>query len=318
MRLVEENRAPLQARPRFESPTPAFSTAAAISMSSPNTRKARRRIVIRITVANRGPERGSSTCCRRCGFATHGPGAARTRAATWKAAASGQRQPADVVAQHVRARATGSAVDVRIQGRRQAHASWLFTENETNNARAVRRGDEQPLGQGCVPRLRRFSRQARRREPRAGRHQSRAALISLHDAGRAQTVMQLRLRAVDEASRASPFGPGFRRRPSTERHARGRRLLRRRIGAGPQRRANVARQAYAGLLWSKQFYHYVVKDWLERRSRSSAAARSTVAGRNHDWPHLFNARHHFDARQMGVPLVRRMGYSFPHDSAIPI
>ena len=23
------------------------------------------------------------------------------------------------------------------------------------------------------------------------------------------------------------------------------------------------RQALAGLLWSKQFYHYVVKDWLE-------------------------------------------------------
>ena len=25
----------------------------------------------------------------------------------------------------------------------------------------------------------------------------------------------------------------------------------------------VMRQALAGLLWSKQFYHYVVKDWLE-------------------------------------------------------
>jgi len=24
----------------------------------------------------------------------------------------------------------------------------------------------------------------------------------------------------------------------------------------------VSRQAYAGLLWSKQFYHYIVKDWL--------------------------------------------------------
>jgi len=23
------------------------------------------------------------------------------------------------------------------------------------------------------------------------------------------------------------------------------------------------RQAYAGLLWSKQFYHYVVDDWLK-------------------------------------------------------
>lgn len=24
----------------------------------------------------------------------------------------------------------------------------------------------------------------------------------------------------------------------------------------------VVRQAYAGLLWSKQFYHYVVKEWV--------------------------------------------------------
>ena len=24
----------------------------------------------------------------------------------------------------------------------------------------------------------------------------------------------------------------------------------------------VARQGYAGLLWSKQFYHYVIRDWL--------------------------------------------------------
>lgn len=24
----------------------------------------------------------------------------------------------------------------------------------------------------------------------------------------------------------------------------------------------VARQAMAGLLWTKQFYHYIVKDWL--------------------------------------------------------
>ena len=25
---------------------------------------------------------------------------------------------------------------------------------------------------------------------------------------------------------------------------------------------NVMRQGFAGMLWSKQFYHYVVKDWL--------------------------------------------------------
>ena len=49
------------------------------------------------------------------------------------------------------------------------------------------------------------------------------------------------------------------------------------------------RQAFAGLLWSKQFYHYVVSDWLERRSRVSAASRAAQEGRNHEWTHLYNA-----------------------------
>ncbi len=26
---------------------------------------------------------------------------------------------------------------------------------------------------------------------------------------------------------------------------------------------NVVRQGYAGLLWSKQFYHYIIEDWLK-------------------------------------------------------
>ncbi len=34
-------------------------------------------------------------------------------------------------------------------------------------------------------------------------------------------------------------------------------------GVSSEKERAVARQAYAGLLWSKQFYHYVVKEWLE-------------------------------------------------------
>ncbi len=37
-------------------------------------------------------------------------------------------------------------------------------------------------------------------------------------------------------------------------------------------RATVMRQAFAGLLWSKQFYHYVVEDWLEGDPAAAAAA----------------------------------------------
>ena len=51
---------------------------------------------------------------------------------------------------------------------------------------------------------------------------------------------------------------------------------------------SVSRQAYAGLLWSKQFYHYVVKDWLKGDPEQPAPPESPQEGRNHDWPHLYN------------------------------
>ena len=50
------------------------------------------------------------------------------------------------------------------------------------------------------------------------------------------------------------------------------------------------RQAFAGMLWSKQFYHYVVDDWLDGRSAAARRRpRSGCTGRNHDWRHLYNA-----------------------------
>ena len=49
----------------------------------------------------------------------------------------------------------------------------------------------------------------------------------------------------------------------------------------------VARQAFAGLLWSKQYYHYVVTDWLEGDPAQPAPAAAREGGRNHEWTHLF-------------------------------
>ena len=50
----------------------------------------------------------------------------------------------------------------------------------------------------------------------------------------------------------------------------------------------VARQAYAGLLWSKQFYHYVVQEWLQGDSRQPPPPPERLGGRNVTWEHLFN------------------------------
>ncbi len=51
---------------------------------------------------------------------------------------------------------------------------------------------------------------------------------------------------------------------------------------------NVMRQAYAGLLWSKQFYHYIVRDWLEGDPQQPAPPASRNGGRNAEWQNLYN------------------------------
>ena len=49
----------------------------------------------------------------------------------------------------------------------------------------------------------------------------------------------------------------------------------------------VARQAFAGLLWSKQYYHYVVTDWLEGDPLQPPPPPERWGGRNREWTHLF-------------------------------
>jgi len=51
---------------------------------------------------------------------------------------------------------------------------------------------------------------------------------------------------------------------------------------------SLARQAYAGLLWSKQFYYYVVEDWLDGDPNMPPPPPSRQDGRNSGWRDLFN------------------------------
>ena len=51
----------------------------------------------------------------------------------------------------------------------------------------------------------------------------------------------------------------------------------------------VMRQALGGMLWSKQFYHYVVEDWLEGDPATPKPPAARKNGRNHEWKHLYNA-----------------------------
>ena len=51
---------------------------------------------------------------------------------------------------------------------------------------------------------------------------------------------------------------------------------------------NIQRQALAGLLWSKQYYHYDVEKWLTTSDGITPVNSGKLEGRNHDWKHLKN------------------------------
>ena len=50
----------------------------------------------------------------------------------------------------------------------------------------------------------------------------------------------------------------------------------------------VQRQAFAGMFWSKQFYHFVVQTWLDGDSAMPVPPEQRKSGRDSKWMHLFN------------------------------
>jgi Glycosyl hydrolase family 63 C-terminal domain len=51
----------------------------------------------------------------------------------------------------------------------------------------------------------------------------------------------------------------------------------------------VQRQAFAGMLWSKQFFYYDIEQWLNGDPAQPAPPQKRKQGRNHNWTHLNNA-----------------------------
>ena len=72
------------------------------------------------------------------------------------------------------------------------------------------------------------------------------------------------------------------------------------------------RQALAGMLWSKQYYYFDLDRWLEEHdAHPLMGSRQTQCPQYRVVPHA-EQRHYFDARQVGVSLVCRMGSGFSH------
>jgi hypothetical protein len=163
----------------------------------------------------------------------------------------------------------------------------LFTENETNNRRLY--GIENPtpyVKDGINDYLVRSAREAVNREP-VGTKAAAHYRLSLGP-GESATV---RLRFTEPhivPARRNPFGTGFEQmfarslQEADEFYAT---VIPQALSPDAQ---SVMRQAFAGLLWSKQFYHYVVEQWLRGDPALPPPPSQRRQGRNRGWMHLYN------------------------------
>ena len=163
--------------------------------------------------------------------------------------------------------------------------SWLFTENETNNERIFRVANtSQYLKDG----INNYLVQGQRDAVNPARTGTRAsAHYSINVPAGGSHVIRLRL-TPDKLSHKEPLGTQFetalqtRVREADEFYAKA-------IPSSVTPDENrVMRQAFAGMLWSKQFYYYPVAKWLSDAVLPPDSTRR-VASRNTAWFHLESA-----------------------------
>jgi hypothetical protein len=161
----------------------------------------------------------------------------------------------------------------------------LFTENETNTRRLFGVDNWTPYAKDAFHEYLVHGRQGAVNPKATGTKV--AALYPLRIPSQAE--MQIRLRIANaELSPEASLGADFERtfvdrlREADEFYAA---HLPARLSTEQNR---VARQAYAGLLWSKQFYHYILRDWLDGDPQMPSPPPERAAGRNSDWLHLYN------------------------------
>ncbi len=158
----------------------------------------------------------------------------------------------------------------------------LFTENETNRSRLFGVRGCRAVSEGCLPRGG-GQRQVRSGEPVGAGLEGRGPLPRDDRAGGFDDGAY----PADQRTARRPVRPVRRDRRGAA--GRGRRVLPRHPAGGTGRRsAQVQRQAYAGLLWSKQFYHYSVELWLEGDPAGPPPAAARLQGRNAGWGHVYN------------------------------
>ncbi|MCA1815601.1 MAG: glucosidase [Acidobacteria bacterium] len=163
--------------------------------------------------------------------------------------------------------------------------AWLFTENETNVARLFGAPNPSPFVKDA---FNEYVVNGRREVVNPERKGTKAAAhYRLEIPARGELTLRLRLFSEDDKP-AEIFGDEFEetfaaRIAETEEFYDS--ALAKNLSDEERR---VVRQAYAGLLWSKQFYHYDVEAWLEGDPSQPAPPKQRLDGRNHEWLNLYN------------------------------
>ena len=239
-------------------------------------------ILVQISVHNRGPEAAELHVLPTLWFRNQ-----------WSWHASAER-PAFFQTDGTPGRSVVKAVDPLL-GQRYLYceggAPLLFTENETNTQRIFGVPNRTPYVKDSINDYVVGGQAAAVNPEKNGTKVAAHYRLSVA-AGECRTI---RLRLSDVAPDAlaqtngkEPLGSHFdevleaRRREADEFYAA---ITPPSLSAD---QANVMRQALAGMLWSKQFYHYDLDKWLEERGSDPFKATRKAAPRNDHWHHMYN------------------------------
>ncbi len=168
----------------------------------------------------------------------------------------------------------------------------LFTENETNYAQVFGTKNLQPYVKDAFQRYLLAHEKAAVNPARTGtKAAAHFAVPQLPPGGKFECRLRLTSQLLTSQPEKSPLAGEFdqvfalRMQEADEFYAQ-------RHGDRHQPTADgirIQRQAFAGLLWDKQSYHYNVKQWLEGDPNQPPSPPQRWQGRNHRWTHLNNA-----------------------------
>jgi hypothetical protein len=234
-------------------------------------------ILIRITVWNRGPEAAPIHVLPTIWFRN-----------TWSWSGSPSKPELQLIA----GMPCAIQLDDPYYGKRWLAAAgspeWLFTENESDAATLWGTPNPSPYVKDGIARAVVGGNHSAVNP--AGRGTKAAAHYFATLAPGASATFTLRLADAAPATPSSaPFGADFdcifaaRIQEADEFHNS---LAPRDLSADGR---VVMRQALASLLWSKQFYNYVVRDWLAGDPAFPPPPPARRHGRNHEWTHLYNS-----------------------------